>query len=184
MISDNGKTFKVAAKELHSIVSHDDVQHYLAGLGTQWIFNLPKAPWWGGIFERLIRSTKHCLRKVIGQAKFSYDELLAAIVEVEAVINSRPLSYVSMEDLDEPLTPSHLLTGQRNLSLPDHLCRDPGQEVIDVEPSTLTKRARYLNNTVNQFWKRWRKDYLLELRESHQYHHGHTNPARVSLTMW
>ena len=53
MISDNGKTFKAAAKELHSIVSHDNVQHYLAGLGIQWIFNLPKAPWWGGIFERL-----------------------------------------------------------------------------------------------------------------------------------
>ena len=75
MISDNGKTFKAAAKVIESTVSHEDVQHYLSGLGVQWMFNLPKAPWWGGVFERLIQSTKRCLRKIIGQASFSYDEL-------------------------------------------------------------------------------------------------------------
>lgn len=58
---------------------------------------------------------------MVGQAKFSYDELLTAVIEVEAILNSRPLSYVSADDLDEPLTPSHLLVGRRLLSLPDHL---------------------------------------------------------------
>ena len=42
MVSDNGKTFKAVAKLIHSIVSHDDVQQHLAGLGVQWIFNLPR----------------------------------------------------------------------------------------------------------------------------------------------
>ena len=50
MISDNGKTFKAAAKVIEAIVSHEDVQQYLSGLGVQWGFNLPKAPWWGGFF--------------------------------------------------------------------------------------------------------------------------------------
>lgn len=121
IISDNAKTFKATARVLYSIVRHDDVQQYITGLGIKWVFNLPKAPWWGGVFERLIRSTKRCLRKIIGQARLTYDELQTATVEVEAVLNSRPLSYVSMDNLEEPLTPSHLLTGRRILSLPDHL---------------------------------------------------------------
>ena len=121
---------------------HEDVQQYLSGLGVQWVFNLPKAPWWGGFFERLIQSTKRCLRKIIGQASFSYDELLTAVIEVEGVLNSRPLSYVSVDDLDEPLTPSHLLSGRRILSLPDHLYCEPDEEDFDVEQEdwcTLTR---------------------------------------------
>ena len=65
MVSDNGKTFRAAAKMIESVVTSNEVQQHHMGLGVQWIFNLPKALWWGGIFERLIGSTKHCLRKVI-----------------------------------------------------------------------------------------------------------------------
>ena len=83
---------------------------------------MEKAPWWGGIFERLIKLVKKCLRKIIGQAKFSYDELNTALVEVKAILNSHPLTYVSFDDSEEPLTPSHLLVGCRLLSLPDDLC--------------------------------------------------------------
>lgn len=139
------------------------------------------APWWGGVFEHLIRSTKRCLRKIIGQARLTADELLTAIVEVEAVLNSRPLSYVSMDDIEEPLTPSHLLVGRRLLSLPDHLCRGSGEEGEDIEtgPELLSRRARYLNNLLDRFWARWRKEYLLELRETHRHHHGCSDPSPV-----
>ena len=182
MVSDNRKTFKAAAKILYSIVSHEDVQRHVADLGIQWVFNLPKAPWWGRIFERLIHSTKRCLRKIVGRARFTYDELLTAIVEVEPVLNSRPLSYVSMDDIDEPLTPSHLLTGYRILSLPDHLCQSSDNTYgVEAGRETLTKRARHLNCTLDQFWSRWRKEYLLELREAHRGHHGHTNPTPVAV---
>ncbi len=183
MVSDNGKTFKAAARILHSIVSHDDVQRYITGLGIKWVFNLPKAPWWGGVFERLIRSAKRCLRKIVGQAKLTYDELLTAIVEVEAVLNSRLLSYVSMDDIEEPLTPSHLLTGHRILSLPDHLCRGAEEDDGDIRigPEVLTKRARHLNKVLDRFWARWRKEYLLELRETHRHHRGHTCPSPVAV---
>jgi len=81
----------------------------------QWSFNLEKAPWWGGIFERMVKSVKSCLRKTIGRASLTHDELMTALTEVEVVVNSRPLSYVSTEDTEEPLTPSHLLIGRRVL---------------------------------------------------------------------
>ena len=79
MISDNGKTFKAAAKTIKAVLSHEDVERYFSGLGVKWVFNDTKAPWWGGIFLRMVRSTKRCLRKIIGQAKLSYDELFTAL---------------------------------------------------------------------------------------------------------
>ena len=165
MLSDNGKTFKAAAKSVQDV---------------KWIFNVPKAPWWGGVFERMVRSTKRCLRKIIGQAKFSQDELLMAIVEVEMVINSWPLSYMSANDLEEPLTPSHLIVGRRLMNAPDHLSHGSDDE-FDVTPDALTRRVRYLNSTILRFWERWRKEYLVGLREVHRGHRGNSSAPRVSV---
>ena len=169
-ISDNGKAFKVAARTLSDMVKQPEFTKYLERVGVEWTFNLEKAPWWGGIFERLIQSVKRCLRKTIGQAKFSYDELNTALVEIEAILNSRPLTYVTLQDFEEPLTPSHLLIGRRILSLPDDLNYiDDGDEEFVVDSENLQRRTRYLNNVINHFWKRWTKEYLLELRNAHRY---------------
>ena len=121
MVSDNGKTFVAAAKVIKRVVSSSEVQRYFDGIGIEWKFNVPRAPWWGGLFKRLVRSTKRCLRKALGRSKFSHDELLTALVEIEMVLNSRPLTYISVDDLEEPLTPSHLLVGRRLMYLPDNL---------------------------------------------------------------
>ena len=75
----------------------------------------------GGLFERLIKSMKRCLRKMIGQARLPCDEMYTAVVEVESILISRPLSYTMSNNIEEPLTPSHLLVGRRLLSLPDDL---------------------------------------------------------------
>ena len=169
-ISDNGKTFKAAAKRIKAVFSQEVVQTYLSGLGVEWTFNIEKAPWWGGVFERMVKSTKRCLRKMIGQAKLSLDELQTAVIEVESIINSRPLSYVSSNDLEEPLTPSHLLIGRRVLSLPDNLSHDGelNDKDFEVNPAQLNRRMKHLNNTLNHFWRRWRDEYLVGLRESHR----------------
>ena len=179
ILSDNGKTFVAASKEIKAIVNHPDVQSYLSGLGVKWIFNLPRAPWWGGVFERLVKSVKRCLRKTIGQARLNLDELSTVLTEIEAVINSRPLTYISSDDIEEPLTPSHLLTGRRLMDFPDHLCREP--EKFESTRDVLSKRARYLQEKVTHFWNRWHREYLTELRESHRYHHGKTNPDPVTV---
>ena len=169
-VSDNGKAFKVAAKTLSEMVKQPEFTKYLEGVGVEWTFNLEKAPWWGGIFERLIQSVKRSLRKTIGQAKFTYDELNTVLIEIEAILNSRPLTYVTSEDLEEPLTPSHLLIGRRILSLPDDLNYiDDGDEDFVVDSENLQRRTRHLNNVINHFWKRWTKEYLLELRNTHRY---------------
>ena len=166
MVSDNAKIFKSAAKTIHAILNSSEVQQYLSGIGMEWVFNLERAPWLGGTFERMIKSTKRCLRKTIGQARLTYDELITALVEVEMALNSRPLSYVSTEDIEEPLMPSHLITGQRLLSLAFHR-RDDSNNNFDEEMSHggFSRRMEHLNVTLNHFWKGWRGEYLLQLRD-------------------
>ena len=75
---------------------------------------------------------KTCLKKVIGRARLTYDELLTVIVECETIINSRPLTFVYSDDLEEPLTPGHLLHGRRIPSLP---------EVADVTVQELNRES-------------------------------------------
>jgi hypothetical protein len=84
----------------------------------KWSFILEKAPWWGGFYERMIKSVKRCLRKTLGNGRLTYEELLTELVEIEAILNSRPLTYTSTEDCEEPVTTSHLMHGRRLLSLP------------------------------------------------------------------
>ena len=128
----------------------------------------------------MVQSTKRCLRKILGQAKFSQDELLTAITEVEMVINSRPLSSISADDLEEPLTPSHLMVGRRLMSVSD---LDPDADLDEFEPSPdiLTRQARYLSSTINRFWQRWRREYLVELRESHRQRRTNSKGPQVSV---
>ena len=114
----------------------------------------------------MIKSAKRCLKKAIRRANLTYDELLTLLTEIEAVLNSRPLSYISMDDLKEPLTPSHLLLGYRVLSLPDRTPSDDPD--YDESSYDLSRRMKHFIQTSEKFWKRWSKEYLLELRECHR----------------
>ena len=131
-----------------------------------WVFNLEKAPWWGGFFERLVQSVKQCLKKSVGRARLSYDKLSTLLIEIEAIINSRPLSYLSSEDLEEPLTPSHLLTSHRILSLPNvTTAADSTDEHFVVNPHELNSRVQDFTSVLEDYWTRWHDEYLLQLRE-------------------
>ena len=82
-------------------MNHPRVKQYLSEIRVQWIFNVERAPRWGGFFECIVQLMKRCMRKLVGRAKLSYDELYTAVTEFEAILNSRPLTYVSASDLDE-----------------------------------------------------------------------------------
>ena len=123
----------------------------------------------GGMFERLIRSTKR-LEKVIGRAKLDYDELMTVVTQVEMIINTCPLSYVTPDDLKEPLMPAYFLTGKRTMSIPDRISGDQDwDDDIQITIPELSRRMRHLNSVLNHFWKQWNGEYLIELWESHDY---------------
>ena len=184
MVSDNAKTFKSAKKLIEKILGDPTVRRFFTNLQLNWSFNLEKAPWQGGFFERLIQSAKRCLKRTIGNAKFSYEELSTIITEVELILNSRPLTYVSTEDLEEPLTPSHLITGRRLLSFPgvsSGSIEDPDYQVAPRSTAELSRRILHLNNILDHFWTRWRKEYLTDLREVHSRKQSNTSGSEIAV---
>ncbi|XP_014680512.1 PREDICTED: uncharacterized protein LOC106820513 [Priapulus caudatus] len=88
VVSDNATTFRKAAKTVAKIVNHVAVKTYAANNQIQWKFNLEKAPWWGGFFERLIKTLKRSLKKTVGGAKLTVDEIQTALCEVELMFNT------------------------------------------------------------------------------------------------
>ena len=163
--SDNAKTFKASAKLLRKLYADVRVRDFLNSRRIRWKFNLELSPWQGGHYERMVKSVKRCLRKVLGNSKISSDELHTVLTEVECVLNSRPLTYLYDEVGGEVLTPSHLLTGRRLSTL----CSDvPSNCKVDNTQYSLHKRYMYLMRLLSHFWNRWRKEYLTNLRESHR----------------
>ena len=76
-------------------------------------FIVERAPWWGGFWERIVRSIKCSLKKCIGRASLTHNELGTILVKVGSVINKRPLTYVFVdsEGISYTLSLSHLING-------------------------------------------------------------------------
>ena len=161
--SDNGRTFVGAAKLLRTIMADEKLQDYLAHLGIRWKFNLSRAPWWGGQFERLICLVKRALYKEIGCGMLTWAELQDVLLDIEVALNNRPLSYVEDDPQLPVLTPNSLLFGQPNLL--------PELEHHHLETPDLRKRAKYIKRCKDVLWKRWTDEYLKSLREQHRLNH-------------
>lgn len=160
--SDNGRSFTAAATWLSKVMKAEQLQNHLAYQGIQWQFNLSRAPWWGGQFERLIGLVKRALYKGIGRASLFWNELEEVLLDVEVTLNNRPLCYVE-DDVQLPvLTPSAMMFGQPKL-IPD--------EDLDEEDLDLRKRVRYLRRCKDVLWSRWTGEYLKSLRERHNLKH-------------
>ena len=165
MISDNGSTYLSAADEIKNIFDSPHVKNYLANRRVDWQFIPKRAPWFGGFWERLIGLTKTSLKKVLGRAFVTHDELVTVLTEIEAGLNDRPLTYVT-DDMDTiPLTPSHFLTGHRLTTVPYDIDTD---EITDPTFNAPTLRDRYnrIGRIMSHFWKRWNTEYLSALREN------------------
>ena len=103
MYWDNAKTFFGAGVML---------QNYLGHLAPEWKLIVPRSPWWGGWWERLIRSAKSGLRKSLGSRCLTRAELETVLFDIEVCINSRPLTLVGNGvDCSNALTPESLSVG-------------------------------------------------------------------------
>ena len=114
MMSDNALTYMSASEELTRLLQSDSLSTSLGANGVVWKFIPKKAPWFGGFWERMIGLTKNCLKKVLGRFHISLPVLQTMVVEIEAVLNNRPLTYTSSDvDNPQPLTPAYLLYGRK-----------------------------------------------------------------------
>ena len=129
---------------------------FLTGTLTGNSTYVPTASWWGGFFEICVKLVKRCLKKVLGKARVSYEELETVLIETEGVLNSRPLTYVYDELSEVPLTPSHLVVGRRLLD------QSPNS---NLPMNTLARHERYLEGLLTHFRNRWKNEYLTGIRE-------------------
>lgn len=152
--TDNGTNF-TGAENLCKMIDWNEVSKQTQLYKIKWRFNPPSAPWWGGWWERLIKSVKDLLKRMLGFRKVTYVELETLLCEEEAVINNRPLTYVT-EDQDDliPLTPAMFI---HNLSVVD--C--PESKLIKI--GTFCERRKNLHQLSQELKNRFRNEYLVQL---------------------
>ncbi|GFU83075.1 integrase catalytic domain-containing protein [Trichonephila clavipes] len=118
------------------------VQNFIAKERIIWENIIERSLWWGGFYERLARSVKEIMHKILGKALLSCEEMTTILTEIEAVLNLRPLSYV-YEENDEPrhLTPVHFLNFGQN----QPTCPVTFAEILEnaSTKSSLLKRKKY-----------------------------------------
>ena len=132
------------------------VEDKLANQGVSWKFITERASHRGGHWERVCRQLKEPLRKVLGKAFLNYTEMMTVLTDIEAIINSRPLTYVGDDIRDgRIITPAWLAVG-RDLGNP------PDAPPRKTEVS-LSERFRYQQQLQSHFWSRWLREYLPSL---------------------
>lgn len=164
MYSDNGTNFVGAnaeLKRLYDLVLKESqkINRETAkdGKEIKWNFIPPKSPHFGGLWEAHIKSVKNHLSRILGQSIFTFEEFQTILNQIEAVVNSRPLSALSDDPNDLiPLTPAHFLIGRSLVSAPD-------EDYTDIAQNRLSTFQR-LQQIVQHFWKRWQREYLHQLQ--------------------
>ena len=157
--SDNGATFKAAEKWLKRAQGDERFHEFLSDRKIEWRFNLSRAPWWGGQFERLIGLFKRAFYKTIGNGTLVWEELKEVVLDIEVAMNNRPLSYVEDDIELSVLTPNSLL----NIN-PSVL---PEWKIRYVEETSLQNRAKFHKKCKEVMWKCWSREYVQSLRERH-----------------
>ncbi|XP_025164034.1 uncharacterized protein LOC112590757 [Harpegnathos saltator] len=111
---------------LHNEQLQGEVEGFLREQGTSWKFIPPNAPHFGGLWEAAVKSAKYHLNRIAGKAHLTFEEMQTVLCEIEAILNSRPLTPLSTDPNDLVfLSPGHFLVGTT-------LNSSPGEDLFDV----------------------------------------------------
>ncbi|GAB1858924.1 Integrase catalytic domain-containing protein [Camponotus japonicus] len=165
MYSDNGTTFLGAQKQLKELYNFYNTQHtqfeikqFLYNQKISWNFIPPNAPHFGGLWEAAVKSAKYHMARIIGKAHLTFEEMQTVLSEIEAILNSRPITALSEDPNDLAyLSPGHFLVGTTLNSFP---CNN----ISDVNENRLTRWQR-VEQVRQHFWQRWSNEYLHSLQE-------------------
>ncbi|XP_058987609.1 uncharacterized protein LOC131806839 [Musca domestica] len=126
--------------------------------GIDFQFIPPRAPHFGGLWEAAVKSAKQLLLRTTNSASLTHEELETVVIEIEAILNSRPLTPISDDPNDlAALTPGHFLVGE-----PLTAQVDPS---ANQWSTSLTSRWKVVSQIRHEFWKRWSTEYLNTLQE-------------------
>ncbi|XP_039306760.1 uncharacterized protein LOC113004056 [Solenopsis invicta] len=162
--SDNGTNFVGAnnqLKDLYAVFNSNEhkklLQQYASDRRITWHFIPPTAPHFGGLWESTVKSFKHHFKRVIGDSLFTFEELNTFVVEVEGILNSRPITSISSDPNDLlVLSPAHYLIGKPLTMLPEN-------DYTSISDNRLST-WQHIAKVRQDFWKRWSLEYLNELQ--------------------
>ncbi|XP_058817409.1 uncharacterized protein LOC131680718 [Topomyia yanbarensis] len=157
--SDRGTNFKAASKELKAMLKdldQDKMIREIVSPQMEWTFLPPASPHMGGSWERLIQTVKINLDHIKPERNLTDEILSNTLIKIENIVNSRPLTYVPLDDPDAPvLTPNHFILGSSSGFRPATLL---GDRCMNLKRSWRCSQVE-----ANLFWKRWVRDYLPEI---------------------
>lgn len=177
--SDNGSNFLGTNNELSGIyqflqTNSQYIAENLANDQVVWHFIPARSPSFGGLWETGIKSVKYHLRRVLSETAYTYEQLSTILCQIEAILNSRPLSPLSSDPEDmTALTPAHFLIGRSLTALPEY-------HVIDI-PQNRLDLYQQLQSVIQHFWKRWQKEYVCELQMRLKWKQNSQNQVKVGL---
>ncbi|XP_039287383.1 uncharacterized protein LOC120352036 [Nilaparvata lugens] len=149
--SDNGTNFFGAQREIHHILDSEKFQTSIAQEGIKWHFQPPSAPNFGGLWDSSVKLVKTHMKRVIGQSCLTIIEFITLITQIEAFVNSRPITPMSEEPSDlVALTPAHFLIGSVLTDLPE-------PNLLDISQNRLNQ-WQHVQQMKQHFWARWSKD--------------------------
>ncbi|XP_055685305.1 uncharacterized protein LOC129791261 [Lutzomyia longipalpis] len=160
--ADNGRNFVGAEREIKLLFQQEEAQRIIKSATCddeiEWHFQTPSAPHHGGLHEAAVKSTKYHLKRVVGEVILNYEEFTTIVTQVEATLNSRPLTYASGSPADpQPLTPGHFLALGPMNALPD-------PDLSELKVGKLN-RWQLCQKIHQDFTKRWRQEYLHSLQQ-------------------
>ncbi|XP_023253587.1 uncharacterized protein LOC111648064 [Seriola lalandi dorsalis] len=159
LLCDNGTNFVGGERELREAFEAmvPELQDQLAKQKISFQFNPPSAPHFGGAWEREVRSVKTALRVILREQSVPEPVLQTVLIEVEGILNAKPLGYVSADAADpDPITPHVLLMGRRDSSLP--------QALYDSSGVLGTRRWKHSQVLADNFWSTFIRRYLPSLQ--------------------
>ena len=163
--SDNGTNFVGAEKELKLEIkkwNQAKFHNELLQKNIEWKFNPPAGSHFGGVWERQIRTVRKIMASLVKQQILNDDCLSTLFCEIEAIVNSRPITAVQGDAGDlEPLTPNHLLLLKNNENYSPTV-----SDMLDQYAKRRWKQVQYLADI---FWRRWSREYLTQLQERHKW---------------
>ncbi|XP_063540068.1 uncharacterized protein LOC134749095 [Cydia strobilella] len=164
MWSDHGTNFISSSKEILETwrLGKSTIPVELAALldteGTKWKFIPPGSPNHGGLWEAGVKSIKFHLKRTLGDATPTFEEFTTLLNQVEACLNSRPLSPLSDHPDDlEPLTPAHFLVGEPLVTIPE-------RDLTQHKTNSLS-RWQNIQKMLQIFWRKWQTEFLTRLQE-------------------
>ena len=155
--SDNANTFKGAEKDLKFYLELMNTEEFTSILSVEeikWKYICEGSPWWGGFYERLMKTIKTPLKKILGKSRMHNDEMATVLKEVEAQVNSRPLCSPSDEPSEQNyLTPACFLIKKTTFNLP---MKPRKKKKSKSTQSELDKMLKNQNRYLDTIWKTWR----------------------------